>query len=76
MLPGEKDAILEIYDVVRIVPGTLFSGVTHQTIARARQEMDTVISAKIHELRIYAEKNIHKPVMKKYKAMLREGLFG
>jgi hypothetical protein len=76
MLPGEKAAIMEIYDVVRIAPGALFDTAAHETIEQARQQADESVLEQIHQLRVYAEQNIPKPVMKKYKARLREGLFG
>ena len=75
MLPGEKAAIFEIYDVVRKADGVLFDVEAHQTITKARQQ-DASVLDRIHELRVYAEASIPKPVMKKYKAMLRHGLFG
>ena len=76
MLPGEKTAIMAIFDVVRTTPGDLFDNRTYLTIDHARQNSDTSVLARIHELRVYAETNIPKPVMKKYKARLRDGLFG
>lgn len=76
MLPGEKAAIMAIYDVIQQEPGVLFEQEAHVTIEKARQTVDKEIMDSIHELRLYAEANIPKPVMKKYKAMLRDGLFG
>ena len=76
MLAGEKAAIMEIYDVVRNFPGLLFNNETHTTIDSARIKPDRVVIYKIHELRVYAESKIPKPIMKKYKAMLRGALFG
>lgn len=76
MLPGEKAAIMEIYDVVRSNAGTLFENEAHQTISSARHGDNGLVLPHIHELRVYAETNIPKSVMKKYKARLREGLFG
>ena len=78
MLPGEKDAVLEIYDVVKLLPGELFIQKDYQVIEKARRSdtaSDEVLD-KIHELRVYAEACIPKPVMKSYKAILRDGLFG
>lgn len=76
MLPGEKAAIFEIYDVVRMADGFLFDNEAHQTIDKARHDSDETVLQRVHDLRVYAEASIPKPVMKKYKAMLREGLFG
>lgn len=75
MLPGEKAAILEIYDVVRGADSFIFDAGVHRSIDLARQG-DASVPGRIHELRVYAEASIPKPVMKKYKAMLRDGLFG
>lgn len=78
MLPGEKLAIMAIYDVVRPLPGNIFSEDDHDAIACARgaQQAGEEILKKIHALRVYAEAQIPKPVMKAYKAVLRDGLFG
>ena len=84
MLPGEKAAIMAIYDVVKPQAkqqtGKLFDAEALQAIEAARfapndTPSDTVLQM-IHELRVYAEAHIPKPVMKRYKAMLRDGLFG
>ena len=76
MLPGEKAAIMAIYDVVRPQAGILFDAAALQAIEEARFRPTEAIMQTIHELRVYAEANIPKPVMKRYKAMLRDGLFG
>jgi hypothetical protein len=76
MLPGEMAAVMCIYDVVKLQPGTLFDDAAHATISQARTQLDDVTKARIHALRVYAEANIPKPVMKAYKAVLRDGLFG
>lgn len=78
MLPGEMSAVLAIYDVVKQLPGTLFNQEDQDVIAMARstQAASEEVKAKIHSLRLYAEKNISKVVMKEYKAILRDGLFG
>ncbi len=76
MLPGEKLAVMAIYDVVRHLAAPLFDTAVHDAIRAARQQPDTVTLAAIHPLRVHAEATIPKPVMKRYKAFLREGLFG
>ena len=40
MLPGEKAAIMEIYDVVRLTRGVLFDSEAHQTIEESWQQED------------------------------------
>jgi hypothetical protein len=81
MLPGEITAVLAIYDVVKKLPADLFDDDVHDIISRSRQqlsmtEMGEEVSEKIHELRLQAEACIPRPVMKTYKAFLRDGLFG
>jgi hypothetical protein len=76
MLPGEKAAIMCVYDVVKLRPGRLVDESTHRLITKAHTEVDDSILEQIHALRLHAESGIPKPVMKAYKAVLREGLFG
>ena len=76
MLPGEMAAVMCIYDVVKLQPGKLFDDAAHATISQARSQLDEASKEQIHALRVYAEANIPKPVMKAYKAVLRDGLFG
>lgn len=76
MLPGEKAAVMCVYDVVKSQPGKIFDDAAHATISQARSQLDAETQAKIHDLRVFAEANIPKPVMKAYKAVLRDGLFG
>lgn len=82
MLPGEKAAIFEIYDVLESDKGKIFNDRIHQEIAAARviyskaSTLDGQLGKRIHELRVYAESEIPKPTMKAYKAVLRDGLFG
>jgi hypothetical protein len=76
MLPGEKAAIMAIYDVVKPETGKLFDAEALQAIEAARFAPNDKVLQTIHELRVYAEEHIPKPVMKRYKAMLRDGLFG
>ena len=76
MLPGEMDAVMAIYEVVRAAPGVLFGSEVHQCIDQSRQQPTVEGLGRIHELRLHAEARIPKSVMKQYKARLREGLFG
>jgi hypothetical protein len=76
MLPGEKAAVMEIYDVVKQLPAELFDHQVHDTITQARTAPDEQILQAIHQWRVRAEELIPKPVMKTYKAKLRDGLFG
>ena len=77
MLPGEKAAILAIYDViVSDTPMQQFGKDVHDAIYAMRFQPDREVRDIIHRLRIQAEAAIPKPVMKNYKAFLRDGLFG
>lgn len=83
MLPGEKAAVMVVYDVVKAQPGALLGEPVHQAIAQAQihqhtqaQPMDAALMQRIHAHRVEAEALIPKSVMKAYKAVLRQGLFG
>jgi hypothetical protein len=76
MLPGEMAAIMEIYDVVRRGVGVQFTEADHRTIDQARVSANDAVLTRIHRLRVHAESQIPKPVMKAYKARLHAGLFG
>jgi len=78
MLPGEKEAIFAIYDVVKQLPGELFTQNEHDIVTQARTtEAENVeVMIKIHSLRLHAEIQIAKSDMKAYKKKLRDGLFG
>jgi hypothetical protein len=76
MLPGEKAAIMAIYDVVKRQSTELFDAEALQIIELARQQPGKAVLQNIHHLRVYGEEHIPKAVMKSYKAMLRQGLFG
>jgi len=76
MLPGEKLAVLAVYDVVKHRPAERFDTAVHDAIHRARHMPGARVASAIHRLRVEAEASIPKPVMKAYKARLRDGLFG
>lgn len=76
MLPGEKAAVMAVFDIVKQQPGELFSAEVFKLIDKARSKPTGTLAQTIHELRVYAEANIPKPIMKAYKALLRDGLFG
>ena len=76
MLPGEKAAVIAVYDVVKHRPAELFESSVHDAISRARDQGDDNALQSIHDLRVEAEIRIPKVVMKQYKAFLRDGLFG
>lgn len=76
MLPGEKAAVMAIYDVVMHLPAPLFDRAVHDAISAARLQPTPAVLDTIRQLRVHAEAVIPKPVMKSYKAFLRDGLFG
>lgn len=76
MSPGEMAAVMAIYDAVRQLPAPLFDSAIHDAIRAARQQPTPAVLESIHQFRVHAEAVIPKPVMKSYKAFLRDGLFG
>jgi hypothetical protein len=76
MLPGEKTAVLAVYDVVRQQPGERLDPRVHLLINQARLSPSVEVMQHIHVQRVEAEARISKPEMKAYKAVLRDGLFG
>lgn len=65
-----------LYDQVKAAPGTLFDDEIHRFIAAARGGGDDDLRALIYERRVLAETAISRPVMKAFKAMIRQrGLF-
>jgi hypothetical protein len=76
MLPGEKTAVMAIYDALMHTPAPLLGSAMHVAIRNMRLSPSAEAIASIHQLRVQAEAAIPKPVMKNYKAFLREGLFG
>jgi len=82
MLVGEKNAIIEVYYVVKELKCNLFTETDHNFISKScmlihqQRKLSSGTVNRIHELRVYAEANIEKPIMKEYKKKLRHGLFG
>lgn len=78
MPADEQEAMLAIYDLLHPTPARHFDDSVHQAIESALQQeqLDPVTADAIHRLRLHAEAVIPKPVMKAFKARLREELFG
>lgn len=76
MSQGEMAAILAIYDVVHDMFPPLLGDAVHEAIRALRAQDSDAARERIHQLRMQAEAEIPKPVMKSYKAFLRDGLFG
>ncbi|WP_455366906.1 hypothetical protein [Kaarinaea lacus] len=72
MNPEEKQVMAVIYDVVKDKVGKLLDPRVHHLITLARIELNEQLIEKIYEQRLYAEQMISRPVMKAYKAMLRQ----
>lgn len=77
MLPKEKVVMTLLYDRIKTRPGQLLSGELHPMIACARDRSDDeVLKMLVYEQRLLAETAISRPVMKQFKAFIRErGLF-
>jgi hypothetical protein len=73
----EKAVMAVIYEVVKDRPGKLLDPAVHALIAEARAEPGDGILERVYEQRLLAETMISRPVMKGFKAMLRqEGIIG
>ena len=74
---GEEKVVMTLlYDQVKHQRGELFGEDLHQLIKRARNNADDVLKMDIYEKRLLAETMLSRPVMKAFKAMIRQqGLF-
>ena len=65
-----------LYDEVKHKNGKLFDDDIHDLIRNARNELSPELKEHIYERRLLAETMISRPVMKAFKAMIKnEGLF-
>lgn len=73
----QQEAMLAIYDTLGPATSGYFGEPVHASIEKARTQlhMELALSEQIHQLRIDAERNIEKPVMKAFKHRLRCELF-
>ncbi|MET0054200.1 MAG: hypothetical protein ABW108_05260, partial [Candidatus Thiodiazotropha sp. 6PLUC10] len=76
MGPEEQMAVVAIYTVIKERKGLLFDPSIHQEIDSALHADSLISQEQIHELRLFAEKTIPKPVMKHFKSYLRDSLYG
>ncbi|MEJ2060543.1 MAG: hypothetical protein P8Y64_08680 [Gammaproteobacteria bacterium] len=76
MSPAEKAAGMAVYDAVKHRRAHLFDASVHRIVETARLQPDATVLETIHQLRLHAEDAIPKPAMKRFKAFLRQGLFG
>lgn len=78
---AEKQAIAALYDALDGIRArgevpTLFDAGVHRLIAAARVAADEVLREAVYERRVLAESALSRPVMKAFKAMLRDrGLY-
>jgi len=72
MRPTEKGVMALLYDQVRDRSGALLAADSHALIAEARAKLDEAMRLRVYERRVLAETMISRPVMKGFKAMLRE----
>ena len=68
----EKQVMAVIYDVIKHLSGKLLEPGVHQLIALARNKPSEQLVEEVYEQRLYAEQMISRPIMKAYKAMLRQ----
>jgi len=77
MFPEEKHVMTIIYDTTKTQDGIFLGNDIHHLIDTARLYLSEELKTKIYEQRLYAETMISRPVMKSFKAMLREhGIIG
>lgn len=72
MRPTEKTVMALLYEQVKDCPGALLGADSHRLIAEARSQLDEAMQLRVYERRVLAETMISRPVMKGFKAMLRE----
>jgi len=73
MRSAEKVVMTLLYDQIKTKPGQLLTGELHSLIASARNRSDDdALKMLIYEKRLLAETAISRPVMKKFKAFIRE----
>lgn len=72
MRPTEKQVLELLYDQLAGVPGERLGGETHALIAEARGRLDEAMKNRVYEQRVLAETIISRPVMKGFKALIRQ----
>lgn len=72
MRPTEKRVMQWLYDAVRHLPGERLGADVHALVARARGTDDEALRLTVYEHRVLAETLISRPVMKGFKASIRQ----
>lgn len=76
MKDAEKVVMTWLYDAIRNEPGELFDQSMHDFISGARGVDLEEMRMAVYEQRLLAETRLSRPVMKRFKAMIRDkGLF-
>lgn len=76
MKTEEKVIMSCLYEAVKNQPAALFGPEINEFIQEARSRLDEDMKNRVYEKRLLAETMISRPVMKAFKAMIREqGLF-
>ncbi len=76
MKSDEKIVMSLLYEQVKDRPGKLLGDDIHALISSAKHPLDDAMRDHIYEKRVLAETRISRPVMKAFKAMIRQqGLF-
>jgi len=68
----EKMIMALLYEASHALPGQLFDAAMHRFIAHARSRLDEAMKMQVYEQRLLAETRLSRPVMKAFKAMLRQ----
>jgi hypothetical protein len=72
----EKEVMALLYEQVKHYPSQLLNAEIHRLIADSRDHLDDATKMVIYEYRLLVETMLSRPVMKSFKAMIREqGLF-
>jgi hypothetical protein len=72
MQAAEKTVMAALYEAVRTQPGVGLGADIHALIAQAGVAADEAMRNHIYEKRVLAESAISRPVMKAFKAMIRQ----
>jgi hypothetical protein len=72
MSAAEKQVMTFLYDAVKTQAGQVLGAELHPLIASAREYLDEELKTRIYETRLLAETTISRPVMKDFKAMIRQ----
>lgn len=72
MNEAEKPVMAMLYEAVKHLPGEVLDNTVHQLISAAQQDLNDTMKMFIYEKRLMAETAISRPVMKRFKAMIRE----